>query len=395
MSERMHDISTALATEETELDAFAPIVSWAFGDTSVRALDWLKRGGTGNVRIARQGGTVVGGLLEVPMGQWFGGESVRALGLAGVAVAPEARGTGAALKLVRETLRSARERGFALSTLYPSTFALYRKAGYELAGSHCRFTLQLRRLPRQRRAHPVQALGAEQQTEVERLYREVARYRAGYLDRGPYVWQRVQNPDREPARAFGVYDSKGLSGYVFVRVNAPKGMPMQLTLSDFVATSPESNESLLAFLADHSTTVEHASWSGGPADARVLGLPAGIVRVAIEDYWMLRVVDVRVALLGRGYPPVDAAVELWVDDEILTENTGSHALIVAQGRARLEARSGLPRARLSAGTLAALYSGFVSPWELSVAGRLEADPGALGALSALFSGPAPGLADYF
>lgn len=391
----MQDFSTALATQQSELEAFAPIVSWAFGDTTARALDWLNRGGSGNVRLAAQGGTVIGGLLEIPMGQWFGGESVTALGLAGVAVAPEARGTGVALKLIQETLRSARERGFALSTLYPSTFALYRKAGYELGGSHCRFTLQLRRLPRQRRARAVQALGSEQYAEMARLYREVARHRSGYLDRGPYVWQRVQNPDREPARAFGVYDASGLSGYVFVRANTEKGMPMQLALSDFVARSPDAYESLLAFLADHLTTAEHASWSGGPADARVLGLPEHVVKVAIDDYWMLRIVDVRAALLGRGYPPVDAAVELVVDDAILPENAGRHALIVAQGRACLEAQEGLPEARLTAGALAALYTGFVSPRELVLAGRLEAEDRALGVLSALFSGPAPGLADYF
>src|SRR2546430_1369377 len=81
----------------------------------------------------------------------------------------------------------------APSTLYPSTFGLYRKAGYEIAGTHCRFTLQLRQLGRQRRPLAISALGTDQ-PEVEEVYRDVARCRTGYLDRGPYIWNRVRRP---------------------------------------------------------------------------------------------------------------------------------------------------------------------------------------------------------
>ena len=299
----MRELQTALATGDADLEALAPSVSWAFGDTTSGALDWLKRAGRQHVRIARQGATIVGGLVEVPMGQWFGGQSVSTMGLAGVAVAPEARGQGIALELVRQTLRSARERGFALSTLYPSTFALYRKAGYELAGSHCRFTLQLRRLTRARSALDVHAIGADRQDELTRLYSEVARHRTGYLERNDYIWQRVRNPEHEPGRAFGVMDAAGLAGYVVLKA-AAKSTPIKFVLSDFVTRTPEAFQSLLMFLADHVTTAEHASWKGGPADARLFGLPDRVVQVGLEDYWMLRLVDVRSApsprsLLGQ------------------------------------------------------------------------------------------------
>src|SRR5688572_13107573 len=200
----MADLHTALVTQDAELEALAPIVAWAFGDKPSGSLEWLRGAGNEQVRIARQGTEIVGGLVEVPMGQWFGGESVRTMGLAGVAVAPEARGRRLAFGLVQQTLRAARERGFALSTLYPSTFGLYRKLGYELAGSHCRFSVQLRRLARAKSPLEVHALGPEHQAEVARLYTDIARSRPGYLDRGPYVWKRVQNPKREPGRGFGV-----------------------------------------------------------------------------------------------------------------------------------------------------------------------------------------------
>lgn len=393
-SGRMPELRIDLVTRDADLERLAPIVSWAFGDTPGGALEWLKRAGSARVRMASQGGVVAGGVVEVPMAQWFGGAAVPTLGLAGVAVAPEARGRGVALGMLTHSLRLARAEGFALSTLYPSTFGLYRQLGYELAGSYCRLSLSLRRLRRARSPLDVHALGAERQGEIAALYAEVARHRTGYLDRGPYIWQRVQSPEREPARAFGVSDAQGLAGYVFVK-QAKRPVPLQLALSDFVARSPEALQSLLAFLADHSTTSDTAVWHGGPADARLFGVPDPIVQVAIDDYWMLRVLDVRAALLGRGYPAVDAGIELVVHDELLPENGGAWQLVVERGRARLASGERLPAARLSVGALSALYSGFVSAHELVLSGKLEADERGMAALGALLSGPAPGLADFF
>src|SRR5688572_32537597 len=48
--------------------------------------------------------------VEIPMGQFYGGRSVSNLGVAGVAVAPEARGGRVALDLVLSSLREDEER---------------------------------------------------------------------------------------------------------------------------------------------------------------------------------------------------------------------------------------------------------------------------------------------
>jgi len=51
--------------------------------------------------------------------------------------------------------------------------------------------------------------------------------------------------------------------------------------------------------------------------------------------------------------------------------------------------------RLSVGALAALYTGFATPWQLATAGRLQATEDALALLAHIFAGPAPGLPDFF
>jgi predicted acetyltransferase len=389
------EIETRRAADPEDLETLAPIVGWAFGGGTSRALEWLRTAGAAHVRVACAQGKLCGGLVEIPMGQWFGGQSVPTLGLAGVAIAPEARGRGLALALLRDTLRAARQQSVALSTLYPSTFRLYRKAGYELAGSHCRFTLQLRQLTRAPRGAAIEALGDHWQPALETLYREVARHQNGYLDRGAYVWNRVRRPDLEHARAFGVVGNDGLEGYVFLKVTAPRRLPLELSLSDFVARTPDALRGLLAFLTDHLTTAERATWTGGPSDARLLAIGERAIQSNVEDYWMLRLVDVRAALLARGYPALDAAVELHVEDELLPENTGRYLLSLQGGSARLDARGSAPAARLSVGALAALYSGFATPWQLATAGTLQADDAVRSQLARIFAGPAPGLSDFF
>lgn len=396
-SSRMAQLETRLTSDPADLEALAPIIAWAFGDEPSSAREWLGRGEPGMLRVARrqgQSGTaVLAGLLEIPMGQWFGGERVSLLGIAGVAVAPTARGQGVAFGLLEATLRAARERYVALSMLYPSTYRLYRKLGYELAGSRCHVTLQLRSLPRLPSPLAVEDVdpGA-----AERLYRQLARQRPGYLDRGAYVWSRVRALRGEPARGFGVRGPDGLLGYVYARPAELRKMPYELSLRDFVAQGPTALRALLAFFAEHSSMVDRVSWYGGASDARLLAVPERCVSTRVDEYWMLRLVHVERALLERGYPELDADIDIDVEDTLLSENSRCYPLRVRAGKAELVSRGAPARqVRLGVRALAALYSGFISPRELAIAGELEADDAALSTLSALFCGPAPACADFF
>ena len=131
-------------SDTREIAELAPIEHYAFGVPTEQAVEWLTAAGEEHVRLAYRtseagGRQLVGGLIHIPMGHFVGGRSVPTLGIAGVVVAPEARGLGVAKALMSASLREAAERGVALSSLYPATVTLYRAVGYELAGSRHRF----------------------------------------------------------------------------------------------------------------------------------------------------------------------------------------------------------------------------------------------------------------
>jgi predicted acetyltransferase len=389
----MTEIEIGSLGGEDELQAFAGIIGSAFGFPALEARIWLEWGGLAEVRVARRGRRLLGGLLRVPMGQWFGGRSVSMLGLAGVAVAPEARGKKVALSLVNDALRTARAAGVPLSALYPATVRLYRASGYELAGSRFRFRGECRDLPVVRGELEVQPILPGDAAKIEELYARIARERPGYLDRGPYVWRRVRESRSEAHVGYQVSGGAGIEGYAYL---SHKGaMPdRELVLHDLVAATARAAECLLALVADHRSTIRSFSFHGTPADALLFALPERVFRSEIAEHFMLRILDAERALALRGYPELELAVDLDLTDALFSENAGRYRLEVSGGSAQVK-RGGSGAVRLSERALAALYSGFLSPYELARTHELSADQVSLARLSAIFAGAPPSMADMF
>jgi predicted acetyltransferase len=272
---------------------------------------------------------------------------------------------------------------------------LYRKAGYEVAGSYCRVELRLKECQRFASELELDDACADDQPKLERLYAEVARERPGYLDRGPYAWSRVREYGGAPARAVVVRSGERVEGYAFVGQSSVDREHDCLRLTDFVAVTPAATRRLLDFLACHRSTVDMARWFGGIADQRLSLLPEKAYKVHVDGYWMSRIVDVPRALEQRGYPELEREVALRIDDPLLPENTGTFRLGVSRGRGSVARVTTGAGARLDVRALAALYTGFLTPLELVRAGMLEADASSLATLSLLFGGASPALSDYF
>lgn len=194
---------------EADLVPLGDLLSWAFAFPRPDAEPWLRRARLENVRTLRRDGRIAACLVQIPMGQFFGGESVPMVGIAGVATAAEARGTGAGVEVMRRTLQELSARGVALSTLYAATRPLYRGVGYEAAGSHLELTVPLTNLEATDRTMPVRAVVPEDEPLLEELYRAHASQVPGHVDRGPYVWSRVKTPRASPTGTGGFVVGKG------------------------------------------------------------------------------------------------------------------------------------------------------------------------------------------
>ncbi len=379
----------------SQLEAFCNILSWAFGFPVEDAPGWLAQGGTDNVRGVLKSGNLAGGLLTLPMGQYFGGRSVTMLGIAGVAIAPEARGAGAALSLMQHAVRELHERGVALSTLYPATLALYRKAGWELAGSLFDIQVEAARIGVQHRGATFRSLEPGDQATVSELYAEVARESDGFLDRSEYIWGRVRAPRKNTARGTLLLIDEQPAGYVYITQKRLPNDYYDLRLTDVRCTSPEAARALLSFVAHHATMASHVHWLGPAIDPLLWQMPERTYKIAVREHWMTRICHVERALSERGYHPhISAELCLDVHDPIVPEQSGCYRLRVRDGRGHVE-RGGSAGLRLDIRALAALYTGFASPQMLHRTGQLSGDAASLTCAATLFAGGAPAMPDFF
>ncbi|WP_224364075.1 GNAT family N-acetyltransferase [Hyalangium versicolor] len=378
-----------------ELAAAADIIAQSFAMTPADGGSWVEKARATNLRVLREQGSVTATALPIPMGQFFCGRRVTMAGIGGVGVAPSARGQGAATRLMRHTLQELRTQGFALSVLYPATQPLYRRVGFEQAGSRYEIRVQAHGLDFSERSLQLRPVKDSDLPVIQELYRRSAASRQGYLDRGPYVWDRVFNPRNETAYGFLVEGANGVEGYLYLVRRRKVDILQEIALTDFVALTPAAGRRLLSFLGDHRSLAREVVWTGSQMDPLLLLLPEQTYQVKLLFHWMLRVLDVPAALESRGYPPgVSGTLHFELEDELFPENRGNYILEVSGGAGHVR-RGGNSLMHMDIRAFASLYTGFLSPDALRSVGALVADDASVRLATTFFSGPAPALPDMF
>jgi predicted acetyltransferase len=383
------------ALQPDEAQQIIRIEAQCFVSSLDRGQVYFDRIGRENFRAVRQGATVVGSLALIPMGQWWGGKRVPMTGIAAVGVLPEHRGTGVAITLMQQMLRELFDQGMPLSVLYPATQRLYRKAGYEQAGTRNSWSVRMAEIQITDRSlpiHPIEPIEAEAFRAFQQHY---AQRTNGNLDRSPILWQEIlETSGSEPLYAYQIGMPEQLEGYVIFQQHRSAGETI-LQVRDWAILSATAGRTLWTFLADHRSMIDKVRWRGALLDPLTLLLPEQSPEMKDSDRWLMRIVNVRSALEKRGYP-IGVAAELHLDiqDDLLPANTGKFVLTVSQGQGQVT-QGGRGEMKLSIRGLSPLYSGLFTPQQLQAIGFLEASESALDAATQIFAGPSPWLPDFF
>lgn len=385
------------------LDILAPTFNFARGQGE----RYSQIVGEKNYRIVRSGKEIAGGCALLPMGQFFGGRSVPMMGVAAVGIAPEHRGQRTATMLMQAVLKEMRAKRWPLSGLYPATLSLYRRAGYEQAGVRYEIRIPAKTMifPSHWRTNDlqVQRITPKNHAAIEELYRVRAASTAGNLDRSPFIWHRVRSPRGQTAQGFMAVNpaTRKPEGYTYYVQKECVEAPYSLHATDLVATTPAAGQRLLSLLADHRSMTHEIIFHGTPDDPIIKLLPERNYSAKLLDHWMLRIVDVKAALIARGYAScVKAQVHFEVTDGLLKQNSGRYVLTVEDGAARVE-KGGRGDIQIDIRGLAALYSGHASPNELLAIGliapmsRTRKSNEQMELAAAVFAGPAPWMGDMF
>ena len=386
----------------SELPAVARLIHHAFAGPVEACRKWVEGAGVENMRVALPAGSTSpppACLLRIPMGQYFGGRSVPMVGIAGVAVAPEARGGGLALEMMKACVREVRTEGVPLSCLYASTQTLYRAVGYEQAGYLFTNAIPIERIGIRDRSLPVRPVTPADEPAIRACYHAWAKATSGMLDRGEYAWGRTRLMRDEAYEGFAIDGAGGsIAGYLFIhqRRNPVTGRH-DVAVSDIAWTTGAAAHRLLGFLADFSAIGDTIEIFGGPMHLLLHGMPQQRFISTHKDIWMLRLTDVPSALEARGYPAaLSCSFTLDLDDEAIPDNAGAWGVRIENGHATVK-REGAQRdaAHMSVQTLASLYSGFLTASQARLFDTVQGSESVVAALDAAFSSGTPTMADRF
>lgn len=354
--------------------------------------------GPGRHVAAYQDGALAGQVRRMAFGQWFGGRRLACAGISGVAVAPEARGSGLARRMVAESLDRAAADGEVVAALFPTTAALYRSLGFEVAGWWAQRSVPIAELPHDRGSLRWERAAVDDPRAVA-VYAAMAADHDGWVEPGADLWAswaRRAATDEATNRSsyLGWRDGEAVAAVHYAYGSSERAM-YRVDADAILGVDGPAVRAALAFLGANGTTADEVR-TVLPADELALHLTHLQRTTVRRDWpWMLAFVDLPGAVAGRGYPAgVAGSVALAVDDPHRPPNAGRWVLTVADGAATLEP-GGDGHVEVAAADLAAVFTGHLDPLRLARAGRLGAPSHAdLGLLRAAFAGQ-PSLAVFF
>ena len=376
-----------------DLDSAFDVRSRSFGPLDPSMRDWWNEVQHESINAHRAIGVFDGERLLAharirSYQQFWGGRPMPMGGIAGVVVAPDARGRGVGSKLMAAIAERSHELGDLVSALYPATVSMYRTLGWEIVGAQHRISMS---------AEALRTLGGKDVHLRTATESDVEPFRNSLVDR--YTAQRANGPKLLSfAEAKELLTDDAMMSYVtehgFVVYKWHDG---NLVVSYLLADTPAVARALWSVVGSGSSIAKKVVAYVAPDDPIHLLLPEEVAHESRLTRWMLRVLDTPKAIAARGFSSsVTGAATILLEDPLLPANSGSWRLAVSGGRGELTQVEATEEAlQLGPNGFAALYAG-TPVHVLRTAGLASGGkPAEDELLDAAFAGRAAYLLEYF
>ena len=358
----------------------------AFGFSPERASEYIDNIGLSDFRVLAGAEGVAAIAALVRTGHFLGGRSVPAANICHIAIAPQWRGHGLARQLLAELESEALAQGAVMTTLFASARPVYRKVGYELAGSEIIYEAETAALPARLKDITFQAVSGDIAQRLSEAAPARASMNNGLLDRVQSHWRELLRAPRHALAAYAIGGDPS-RGYALIDT-ADENC---LSLRDWHAQDGAAAEAILAFLSGFRSVYPKLHWHGAPDDDLIFAMPDKGWKLLHQEDFMAKLLDPRQALAARGYACPDAQLDVTLRGEAEMR----FGLSVSNGRATVSAPHGSKSVTLKEIDFAPLFTSFRSASFLARAGRLAGDAAAIALCDLVFAGPAPWSAEHF
>jgi predicted acetyltransferase len=349
-------------------------------------------------------GAPIGLLLARGLRVWWGGRPLPAAQLSGLSVRAEHRGRGAGGELLRHWLQEAHDRGATVTTLFPATVHLYRRAGFAYAGTWTLYEASARHLPSVwpdgYRAVPFPL--SDDPAPLQERFARILPAHSGQVERDATWWRELILGEREggPPQAYLIDGPEGPDGWAVLGIEerpGRQGPVTQVSVLDWGAVSADGWRSLLALTAGFSSLDATVAWKGPDPEPLALLLREEDLRQIRQARFMARVLDVPDAFAARGYPEqARGRFTVEVADEVCPWVAGTWTVEVDGGEGKAARVDSRAAARTDAAGLSALFAGYLDAGDLATMGAVSGmTPEDLSFWRAVHAGPPPWSADFY
>ena len=330
-------------------------------------------------------------------------------GLSAVGTPPEHRRRGLVRRLAAASLSEYRERGAALSALWPFAHRFYARLGWALVNRYAVTECPPETLSFAREAD-VGGRWIQLDPDHGRRMADVLEAndggRALAVDRTEEWWRRrVFHGWGTDPYVYGWELEGELRAYVVYTVEERDGDPVGvgaddgrlLDVAEVAVADHEARLACLGFLADHDSQVGRVR-TYGPPDASLLDLVFDPDEVEVEVHAgpQVRIVSVPEAIEATAVPgDVDADVLVGVEDSLAPWNDGAFRVEVAAGAVTVEPADAEPDVEVEIGPLSQLVVGYRTAAALAATGELSGESEAVETLGRLFPAADPFLRERF
>jgi len=318
-------------------------------------------------------GNMICGLQMIPFEMNFDGHTVKMCGIGGVVTAPEARGTGAMGKVFAECLRMMREQGYLFSTLYPFSYAYYRKSGYELAYSKRTTTVPMscfRKYPYPKDTKVKPWKKGDDPSDLKAIYDKFREGRNYAIKRDDNSWKEISERAEPYKKLFYTYihydsDGKPDSYLMFKASKLDEDHGKIINISELAWTTKEGLYAMFGFIGGLSPSFSEIKWDV-PYDLDLGSMfPEGWdVATHCHTSIMTRIMDVS-AVLNLLKAPITQSgkVAIKVVDKSMPCNDGIYSISWENGNLNAEKVSTeiSPDMSTSVEALAQLVIGYANP----------------------------------
>jgi predicted acetyltransferase len=278
--------------------------------------------------LVRADGRAVSGCNVWNMTLARGADDLTCGGVAAVATLPEARGQGAARRLMVGVLEAGHAAGQAVSLLYPYRQSYYSRFGYATCGWRWQVKCPAHRLPAVRSSLPVREVAAGDVANLNPVYDAFVRRRSGGMARSPEEWQNRLGQRSPHIYAVG----EPAQGYLWCNL---AGFWEEVEVGEMAWSTHRGYEALLGLVRDLAENQRTAAWCE-PPDSPYLSqyLDEGAT-LSVHRPTMARIVSAADALRSLR-PEGSGEFTMAIDDPLLAGNRGPWRVAWSGGSTTVE-----------------------------------------------------------